>query len=1077
MSDVVGSTRMWEQHPAEMDSALEAHDTMIEAAVAAAHGCLLRFRGEGDSTFSVFSRPSDAIAAAVAAQQALRHHEWPRRLRIEVRMGVHTGEALERDGDYRGSTPNRTARIRGLAGPGQILVSDPCSALLGDGLPAPWRLVDFGIHQLRGFKQTDRLWLLTAAAEGPGPDSHPISPGSPEQPPWQRPGALRPVTGRRRELAILGRCIDATLEGRPQLVLICGDAGIGKSTVASESGRLAGLRGLHVVVSRCYQEVSVPYLPWATALQQLSGEDTAHPLMTRDLSPLLALMQAEPPSRPELGLYLGLVEALLEAARAGPTLMVFEDLQWADQASLNLLTHALAGVSQAGSEGPTALMFLLTYRTPVVDDRFARRLAQYRVQPGCQELLLAGFDDLALNQFLASAAPQPPSPALLRSISKASAGNPFLADNIVRRLWRTGQLVVAAGRLVKKAGADVILGPTDLQEELRARLDGVSRECRLLLAAAAVLGDDRPLAELLAVSDTPSGVFEALVDEAVGAELLSDDGLSYRFEHPQVRAVCAASLTATRRQQLHARIALSLIETGGEGSGDVLTIAHHLCQAGPAAPRDRLASYALLAGDQAFAVAAWGEAGAYYRAALDAGACADAPEQVGQLQYRACTAFYRDHDMAAATDHGTQAIAIAERLGDLELWGNAAVTLGKCVVAHGVSVAGQVADLSQLTRFLEAAGRRVPQVRAMVLAEMADAHYAGFDFNGGLRVADEARALIRTDGGDLAGATVEVATGLQHMALLDLDEAALCFQRSVEHARKLSDRWMEGWGLGRLPIVAWVQGDIAGAEEKAQLAARLAATNQDYAEHSLASACLAGITASRGHFEEAEEQAARAHLMRLRSDYPFPAWLYCLALAHVRSCRGDRDGARGAIDLWREAGGKGLGRWLVLIDAVVGGGDEARQHLAARPWGNAGLDTPNLYTLAITCAAVDIADVADDHSLMAAAATPLEEAVRRGVVWSPGWPQFVPRLHGVAALTLGRVDEAASRLEQATTTARRTGAIAEEARCQLDLARALDTRADGDDRARARGLTQSASAAFATLGLLPFVRRAAGLLG
>jgi tetratricopeptide (TPR) repeat protein len=831
------------------------------------------------------------------------------------------------------------------------------------------------------------------------------------------------------------------------------------------------------VLSRCYQEVSVPYLSWATALQQLSEEDAVGPSVNGDLSPLLALMEAEPASRPELGLYLRVVDALFEAAHVGPTLMVFEDLQWADHASLNLLTHAVAAVTQAGSERPTGLMFLFTFRTPVVDDRFARRLAQYRAQPGCRELELHGLDDLALNEFLAAAAPQPPSPALLHNIGAASGGNPFLADNIVRRLWQTDRLVIAGGRLVRKEQADVLLGPTDLQEELRARLDGISRECHLLLAAAAVLGDDRPFTELQAVSDTPSGVFESLVDEAIAAELLSDNGVSYRFEHPQVRTVCAASLSARRRQRLHARIALSLIEHGERGSGDVLTIAHHLCRAGPDGSPDLLASYALQAGDQAFAVAAWNEAASYYQAALAAGACADTPEPLCRLLDRACTAFFRDHDLPPAIDHGTQAIAIAETLGDLELWGNAAITLGKCVVAHEVPVAGHVPDLSHLTRFLEAAGNRVPHVRAMVLAEMAEAHYTAFDFAGGLRVADEARALVRIGGGDLAGCTVEFATGLQHMALMDLNEAAACFQRSVADARKLSDPWMEAWGLGRLPIVAWVQGDIAGAEEKAQLASRLAAANQDYTEHSLASACLAGIAAIKCHFEEAEEQAARAHLMRLRSDYPFSAMLDCLAVAQIRACRGDRDRAQGAIDLWREAGGTGLGRWLVLIDSIACGGEEAREHLAARPWGNAGLEATDLFSFAMTCAAVELADVADDRNLMAAAAVPLDGAARRGVVWSLGWPQFVPRLQGVAALMLGRIDEAVERLDRATTIARRTGAPAEAARCQLDLARALDARSTGDDPARAGELARSAANAFESLGLLPFVRRAAGLLG
>src|SRR5262249_34974822 len=153
----------------------------------------------------------------------------------------------------------------------------------------------------------------------------------------------------------------------------------------------------------------------------------------------------------------------------------------------------------------------------------------------------------------------------------------------------------------------------------------------------------------------------------------------------------------------------------------------------------------------------------------------------------------------------------------------------------------------------DAAEGKVPEMRAMVLAEMAEAHYVAYDFAGGLSVANEARALVRTGGGDLAGCTVEFSTALQHMALLDLDQAPACFERSVAYARKLPDPWMEAWGLCRLPLVAWLEGDVAGAEAKAQVAARLSGANQDYAEHSLVSAFLAGIAASRGHFDEAEE--------------------------------------------------------------------------------------------------------------------------------------------------------------------------------------------------------------------------------
>ena len=259
-------------------------------------------------------------------------------------------------------------------------------------------------------------------------------------------------------------------------------------------------------------------------------------------------------------------------------------------------------------------------------------------------------------------------------------------------------------------------------------------------------------------------------------------------------------------------------------------------------------------------------------------------------------------------------------------------------------------------------------------------------------------------------------------------------------------------------------------------ACALTSANQDFAEHSLASACRAGISTSCGHFDEAEEHAAQAHLMHLRSDYSFSPMLYCLALAHARTSRGDREGAHQAIDQWREVGGRGLGRWLVLIEALIFGNEEVRLALAGRPWGSAGLDVPNLFTLGLTGAAIEVADVIDDLSLMEAAAGPLAAAERMGIRWTAGWPHFIPRLSGVIALRLGKPDDSVRRLEEARAMAERMGSMTEEARSQLDLARALSACHGARERSRARVLAESAANVLDSVELAPLAARARKLL-
>src|SRR5918998_4135270 len=111
-TDIKGSTMLWEQHRDAMRQALVRHDALVEEIVAEHHGHVVRPRGEGDSRFAVFSRATDAVAAAVALQQAFAAEPWPTPTPLRVRMGVHTGEADLREGDYYGSAGHACAGVR-----------------------------------------------------------------------------------------------------------------------------------------------------------------------------------------------------------------------------------------------------------------------------------------------------------------------------------------------------------------------------------------------------------------------------------------------------------------------------------------------------------------------------------------------------------------------------------------------------------------------------------------------------------------------------------------------------------------------------------------------------------------------------------------------------------------------------------------------------------------------------------------------------------------------------------------------------------------------------------------------------
>lgn len=114
LTDIVGSTARWDQDPEAMAAVVRRHDEIVATVVGQHRGRLVKSRGEGDSSFSTFTGPRDAAAAALGIHRCLRDEPWPG-APVAVRIGIHLGETEERDDDFYGPTVNRAARIRAMA--------------------------------------------------------------------------------------------------------------------------------------------------------------------------------------------------------------------------------------------------------------------------------------------------------------------------------------------------------------------------------------------------------------------------------------------------------------------------------------------------------------------------------------------------------------------------------------------------------------------------------------------------------------------------------------------------------------------------------------------------------------------------------------------------------------------------------------------------------------------------------------------------------------------------------------------------------------------------------------------------
>src|SRR5436190_2188696 len=220
-TDLEGSTRLWQEHPDAMKTALARHDEILGDAVAAHDGHIVKTTGDG--VHAVFASAHDALHAAVSAQRAFSDESWATPDPLKVRMGLHTGEAEHRDGDYYGTATNRAARLMSVAHGGQILVSLSTEELLSDEMRDGLALIDLGEHRLRDLSRPDRVFQVRAPglpAEFPPIRTLDAFPGN-------LPVQLTSFVGRRDELAELGAILrDA------RLVTITGTGGVGKTRIA-----------------------------------------------------------------------------------------------------------------------------------------------------------------------------------------------------------------------------------------------------------------------------------------------------------------------------------------------------------------------------------------------------------------------------------------------------------------------------------------------------------------------------------------------------------------------------------------------------------------------------------------------------------------------------------------------------------------------------------------------------------------------------------------------------------------------------------------------------------------------------
>lgn len=901
--------------------------------------------------------------------------------------------------------------------------------------------------------------------------------------------------GRAPELARIAAAWRRARAGRGrQVVLVGGEAGVGKTRLVAEAARAAAHDGAVVLHGRCDEGAAVPYQPFAEALERHAAACAGGELRRHvgggggELARLVVgLAQRLPDLAPpapaaEAGaersrLFRAVASYVSSVAAESPVVVVLDDLHWAGAPTLLLLRHLLRALEAA------PVLVLGTHR----DDEaaagggggagedpaaaLADALAALRREPGVERLALSGLGEADVAALVREAdgagRPDEEAAVLARRLHAETGGNPFYVGELLRHRAEAGG-----------GGGDLGV-PEGVREVIGQRLARLSDPARRALQVAAVAGRDFDAAVVEAAGGFAGDDALDALEEATAARFVAEvpdaPAGRYRFAHALVRTAVYEGTGAMRRSRLHRRVADAAEDLAGDDLGPVAAeLASHHRAAGPAGDRAKAAGFATRAGDLALAQLAYEEAAAHYESALaDVAPGADDTRRCSILVALGAARRAAEAPEAARAAY-LEAAELARHRGDAKTLARAALGLfGRAT--HGVSTwVGGDERVELLEEALAALGQEGDgELRVRVMSALSIAYYLSeADRPRRDALAVEAVASARRLGRPavLAATLWAGRVGLwgprnteARLAHTDQVVAAAAAARDADQElRARLDRVTDHYELGDRRAVG------AELEAARSLSARLA---QPYWSWRVAAWDALG-TLVDGRFDAAEAGAAAALVARADDTDDHALQCYGLQLTCLRLAQGRGGEMAGLLASAVERYPMLPSYRAALAFSLAQAGQEAGARAQFERFAEGGFRSPppdsnwaaGMAALAEVCSFLGDAERAE--ALHAELAPLADKMVVNDAFGGGGafWGSFA-RLAGLLEATMGRYDEAEGHLRAALEAEARFGAAPWVARTQRALAGVLGRRGRPGDAGRALALAAEAAAAEERMGV------------
>jgi class 3 adenylate cyclase/tetratricopeptide (TPR) repeat protein len=609
-TDLVDSTALLQRVGDEQaQRVLHAHRQLLREAIASHGGREVKWLGDG--LLTTFASVADGVRCAVTMAQRARRPVAGERLGL--RLGLHVGEVLADEDDYVGTPVVLARRLCDRAAAGQILCSGVVVELLRGR--AGFGFAAVGALDLKGFAE-------------------PVAGHEVRYQPAAGAALLRhtPFTGRMAELRRLTRRLGETRAGQGGVVLVAGEPGIGKTRLLAEVAETARAQGALVLGGRCYEgETARPFGPFAEGLGEYVR--TAPPEGLRaDLglyaAPLTRLVPQlrdrlpdvlEPvtlePYEERVRLLDAVAQSLLALAARVPTVLVLDDLHWADPGTVTLLRHVARFAPRA------RLLVLGAYRDVEVAAHhpLTEALGTLPRETSYEQLALGGLDQPAVKELVDAVAERAVPAAWVEALTRETSGNPFFLREVLLHLGEEGAWAREDGSAPPTLEA---LGlPDTVRQVIMRRLARLSDATGQLLRVAAAFtgGIDFEVARRVAGLEERDAL--NALDAALGAQLLAATGAgatAYDFTHALVRHTLYEGLSPARQARLHRAIAEMTEAVYGDRAGEhAAEIARHYHRSATVPGAERGVPHCMAAAEQAERSSAFADVVAHLSAALD----------------------------------------------------------------------------------------------------------------------------------------------------------------------------------------------------------------------------------------------------------------------------------------------------------------------------------------------------------------------------------------------------------------------------------------------------------------------------